>query len=324
MDRPFILVALAVALAFVPVFVSSDFWISWLTMVLFYAYLGQSWNILAGYGGQFSFGHALFFGVGAYATAILQIDLKINAWFGFVAAGAIGALVGASVGYVVFSRKLRGSYFALVTLAFAEVFRVIANTLDVTGAGVGLFLPSSPGIADLQFTQRAGFFWFNLALVTAAGALTWWIQHSRFGSNLVAVRESESAAQALGVRVLHVKIWAIGISGALAGTAGATYVQMYRFIDPPLTFGIGISIEALLGPIVGGLGTILGPVLGAFALHLVSEGTRIAFGEAAGLSLALYGALVIAIVLFVPDGLQRAFLRAISRTSRRVWGGCDA
>lgn len=324
MDRPVFLISLALALALIPLFVASNFWISWLTMVLFYAYLGQSWNILAGYGGQFSFGHALFFGAGAYATAILQINLQLNAWFGFVAAAAAGGLVGAIVGLLVFSRKLRGSYFALVTLAFAEVFRVIANTLDITGGGVGLFLPSSPGFVDLQFSQRAGFFWFNLALVSAAGALTWWIQHSRFGSDLVAVRESEVAAQALGVRVLRVKIWAIAISGALAGTAGATYVQMYRFIDPPLTFGIGISVEALLGPIVGGMGTILGPLVGAFALHLVSEGAKSMFGGAAGLSLALYGALVIVIVLFVPNGLQRAVVRWIARASRALRRRRDA
>ena len=318
MEKPVVLISIASLLFIVPFMVESNFWISWMTMVLFYAYLGQSWNILAGYGGQFSFGHALFFGMGAYVTAILQIDMQWNAWLGLIAAAAASALLGAAVGILVFGRRLRGSYFALVTLAFAEVFRVIANTLEITGGGVGLFLPNTPGLANLQFIERAGFFWFNLALVSIGGVLTWWIQHSRFGSDLVAVREGEVAAQALGVRVLRVKIWAIAMSGALAGTAGATYMQMYRFIDPPLAFGVGISVEALLGPIVGGMGTILGPLIGAFALHVVSEGARSAFGGAGGLSLAIYGAVVILIVLFVPNGLQRTLSRVFARTSRAV------
>lgn len=292
-----------VALLPLPFVVTSEFWLTWATLALFYAYLGQAWNILAGYGGQFSFGHALFFGSGAYATAMLQIHLGLNGWLGFLAAAGVAAVVGAAVGFLVFRYGLRGSYFALVTLAFAEAFRVIVNSLGITGGGVGLLVKLNPGVVSMQFPEKAGFYWLLLALVAMALALTAWLEHSRFGARLIAVRENEDAARAIGVDAFRTKLTAITLSGALAGSAGAIYVQMFQYIDPNLVFGPGKSVEALLAPIIGGLGTVFGPVLGAFALHGIAEVGKAFLGKAPGLDLVLYGVLLVLMVTFMPNGL---------------------
>lgn len=292
-----------VALLPLPFVIQSDFWLTWLTLALFYAYLGQAWNLLGGYGGQFSFGHALFFGTGAYCTAIMQIQFGINAWAGFVLAAVAAGIVGAGTGWLVFRYGLRGSYFALVTLAFAEVFRILANTFAFTGAGVGLLVPLQPGLAQMQFESKAGFFWLLLGLVVAGLLFTWWLQNARFGARLMAVRENEDAARALGVDPFNTKLLAITVSGAIAGSAGAVYVQLFLYLDPNIAYGPAMSVEALLVPIIGGLGTIFGPVLGAFALHAIAEIGRLVFGEAPGLNLVLYGLLLVLMVLFLPNGL---------------------
>ena len=165
------LAALAVvfaALGAAPLFVTSDVWLNSLIMVLYAALLGQAWNILGGYGGQFSFGHAAFFGTGAYSVAVLQVQLGVNPWIGLVAGTAMAAAVAAFVGAVSFRYGLRGSYFALVTLAFAEVLRILSNTVPFTGAGVGILIPLEPGLANMQFTGKSGYFW----LIWAMTALT--------------------------------------------------------------------------------------------------------------------------------------------------------
>lgn len=297
------IIAFTVILLPLPLLVKSDFWITWVTLALFYAYLGQAWNILGGYGGQFSFGHALFFGTGAYCTAVLQIHFGLNAWAGFVLAAIAAGVVGAGTGWLVFRYGLRGSYFALVTLAFAEVFRILANTFQFTGAGVGLLVPLQPGIAQMQFTTKAGFFWLLLALVAMSLLFAWRLENSRFGARLMAVRENEDAARAVGVDPFATKLAAIVASGGIAGSAGALYVQLFLYIDPHIAFGPGMSVEALLVPIIGGLGTVFGPVLGAFALHAIAEIGRVAFGDAPGLNLVLYGILLVLLVLFLPNGL---------------------
>src|SRR6478735_9017024 len=160
------LVAVCALLLFflvLPLFVESRFWLGFWTTTLFFALLGQSWNILGGYGGQVSFGHAVFFGTGAYVSAVLQVRLGLDAWTSAAIAVAAGALVGAFIGALSFRYGLRGSYFALVTLAFAEVFRVLANAWDFTGSGFGMLVPMKPGAANLQFGTKAGYLYVVLA-----------------------------------------------------------------------------------------------------------------------------------------------------------------
>jgi branched-chain amino acid transport system permease protein len=305
--------ALALAALAAPALIRSDFWMGFLITTLLYAYLGAAWNVLGGYGGQFSFGHALFFGTGAYASSILLTRLGVNPWLGLAAAAAAGALVAAFVGFLSFRFGLRGSYFALVTLAFAELFRILANSLDVTGGGVGIYLPLRPGLVNFQFASKTGYYYVALALAAAAVLVAWRLENSRLGARLVAIRENEDAARALGVDALKTKLAAIALSGAMTAIGGTFYAQYYLYIDPGIAFGPAVSVEILLVPIIGGLGTIFGPLLGSAALQLVAEFARRAMGDAPGLDLVLYGAILILMVRFLPDGLVGLARRLVRR-----------
>lgn len=285
------------------------------TMTALYGCLmAQSWNLLGGYGGQFSFGHALFFGTGAYLQAIGQLQWGLNAWAALPVAVAGAAVVGFFFGALSFRYGLRGSYFALVTLAFAEVFRILALSVPFTGAGVGLMVPLQAGAAQMQFPDRRGFVWLALAFVVLALLATSWVRHSRFGARLQAVRDNEDAARAVGVDPFRVKLGAIGLSAAFMGAAGAFYVQVFQYIDPGIAYGPHTSVEALVAAIVGGLGTLWGPVLGALVLHLLADLTRNLFGELPGINMIIYGAVLIAIVMFAPRGVL-----GIGASVRALW-----
>jgi branched-chain amino acid transport system permease protein len=299
------LIAIAVfaaAVACVPLVTASGVTLNFVMMALYACLLAQAWNVLGGFGGQFSFGHSLFFGTGAYVQAIAQLH-GANAWLALLLALAISAGVGLVVGALTFRYGLKGSYFALVTLAFAEVFRVIAVSVSFTGAGVGLMVPLRESAGNMQFGTRAGYLWLVLAMVTAALLVSAWLRHSRFGAYLQAVRDNEDAARAVGVNPFRIKLAAIGMSGALMGAGGAFYVQVFQYIDPGIAYGPGTSIEALVAAIVGGMGTLWGPVLGAVVLHLLGDVTRNLFGELPGINMVIYGAVLVLIVMFLPRGI---------------------
>jgi branched-chain amino acid transport system permease protein len=303
------------ALAALPLALKSDFLSHFVIMALYFALLGQAWNLLGGYGGQRSFGHAAFFGTGAYAAAILQLDLGINPWICLVLAAAAGALAGAFVGALSFRYGLRGSYFALVTLAFAEVFRIVADSVPFTGAGVGLQIPLKQSAVNFQFADKLGFYWVILALTALTTAAAWWLENSCFGADLAALRENEDAARALGIDIERTKLGAITLSAALSGLAGSFYLQYFLYLDPRLAYGVEISVAALLVPLIGGVGTVFGPLIGAFALRLLNEVSGTITGGAPGLNLVLYGALLILILAFLPDGLV-SLLPRVARTLR--------
>ena len=308
----------AAVAAALPLVVSSGFLRNLAIMTLYATLLGTAWNILAGFGGQFSFGHAVFFGTGAYAAAVLQVKFGWNAWTALPAAVAMGGVVGAFVGALSFRYGLRGSYFALVTLAFAEVFRILANTFAFTGAGVGLMVPLSKSAADFQFASGSGYFYVILAFTLVGMVITWWVKHSRFGAWLQAVRDNEDSAAALGVDVIRIKFVAITISAALMAAGGVFYVQYFHYIDSHIAYGPAVSVEALLAPIVGGLGTLFGPLLGAAVLHLLGELTRNLMGDAPGVSLVIYGVVLVVMVTFLPRGIIGGF--AALRGARRARG----
>lgn len=297
------LVLLFAAIGCLPLLVTSDFWLSFLILVLYGALLGQGWNILGGYGGQFSFGHAAFFGTGAYTVAVLQVNLGINPWIGLVVGGAMGALVAVIIGFLSFRYGLRGSYFALVTLAFAEVLRILSNSVGFTGAGVGILIPLDQRAANLQFADKEGYFYLILILAFAAFLVTWWLGNSRFGAQLMGVRDNEDAARALGVNAFRVKLGAIALSGFFTALGGVFYAQYFLYLDPAIAYGPAVSVEALLVPIIGGMGSLFGPLLGSLALHSLSEVARELIGEAPGLNLVLYGALLVIMVTLLPRGL---------------------
>jgi branched-chain amino acid transport system permease protein len=289
-----------------------------LMMALYATLLAQAWNILGGYGGQYSFGHALFFGVGAYVNGIAQVGHDINAWVALGLAVLAAAGTGLLVGALAFRYGLKGSYFALVTLAFAEVFRILALSADVTGGGVGMMLPLRESVANAQFASRRGYVGVVLAFVLLALVVTAWLRHSRQGAWLQAVRDNEDAARAAGVDPYATKLAATTMSAAFMGAGGAFYLQVFQYIDPGIVFGPQVSVEALVGAIVGGLGTLWGPLLGAAVLHALAEATRNLFGQLPGLNMVIYGAVLVLIVMFMPRGLS-----GLGRSARELWRGRD-
>lgn len=297
------IVAAVIALACIPFLTDSNAVLNFLVTALLLTLAGQGWNVLGGYGGQYSFGHAAFFGTGAYVTAILQVRYGLNAWPAFGIGIATGAAVGAAIGVLTFRSGLRGSYFALVTLAFAEVLRIIASVAPITGAGVGTLIKLDLGARALQFQGRAAFYWFILALVAIALAITKLIEQSRFGAWLVAVRENEDAARALGVDATRVKLGAMTISAAMMAAAGCFYAQYFLFLDAAIAYGPWISVEALLAPIIGGVGTVFGPLLGALMVKTLGEAAKHVTGDVPGLDLVLYGIVLILVVGFAPRGV---------------------
>lgn len=311
-------VVLIAALLGAPFAIHSGRWMEFLELTLFAALLGQGWNILGGYGGQYSFGHALFFGTAAYLQALLQFKLGWSPWLTLWIAIAGAVLVGAIVGFLSFRYGLRGSYFALVTLAFAEAFHVLSRSLvGVTegGRGVQLALNQDPekALSTFQFTfagpflSEAGFYYVILAFLLIGMAVTVWLNHSRFGAQLQAVREDEDAASALGINAFRVKMGAICLSAAVTSLSGIYYVQKFLFVDPEIAYGPGKSIEALFAAIIGGVGTVLGPLLGAAFIHLVGEGAKASIGamlgDRPGVDLILFGIILVLMLAYMPRGL---------------------
>jgi branched-chain amino acid transport system permease protein len=288
--------------------------LNFIMMALYAALLAQAWNILGGFGGQFSFGHALFFGTGAYVQAIAQVQAGLNPWLALPLAIAASGAVGLFVGSLSFRYGLKGSYFALVTLAFAEVFRILATSVPFTGAGVGLMVPLREGFTNMQFDSRRGYALLILFFVVLALMVTCWLKHSRFGAYLQAVRDNEDAAQAAGVNPFAAKLGAIVLSGGFMGAAGAFYVQVFQYIDPGIAYGAHTSVEALVGAIVGGLGTLWGPVIGALVLHLLADVTRNLFGQLPGINMVIYGTVLVMMVMFAPRGLG-----GVGQSVRAMW-----
>jgi len=281
-------------------------------LALFYAFIGQSWNIAGGFAGQLSFGHVVFFGAGAYASTILQVRFGVNPWIGLPVSAVAGGLVGWLIGYLSFRAGLRGSYFALITLAFAEMLRIIANSVEITGGGLGLLIPAKPSVANFQFSERVGFYFLILVLVTVSIAIAIWLKHSRFGAQLAAIRENEDAARALGINVFSEKLKILILSGALGGMGGCFFSQYFLYIDPIIVFGVDKSVEMLLVSMIGGAGTVYGPLIGAVLLAAISDTARVVT-NIQGLSLVIYGGLLILIIAFLPNGLIDLIQRLTKR-----------
>lgn len=317
-----VLVILIAAGALAPLFVTSVFWIDFLTLTLFLAVLGQGWNILGGYGGQFSFGHAVFFGTGAYLQIILQTKLGFSPWLAIPFSVLGGMAIGAFIGFLSFRYGLRGSYFALITLAFAEAFRVLATSADaITDGGQGIYIALNQdpekALATLQFGAGNGYYYCAILLTALSLVIAYWVENSRFGAQLVAIREDEDAAEAIGVNAFKVKMQAICLSGAITALGGVFYAQKFLFVDPNIAYGPVKSVEILVMPIIGGMGTIFGPLVGSVFLHSLGEISKFAahslVGDRPGLDLIVYGIALVLMLALLPNGLM-GLVRKIMRS----------
>lgn len=274
-----------------------------LIMILLSAYLAQCWNILSGIAGQFSFGHAAFFGIGAYTSSLLFVDLKIIPWLGIIIGALLCMAIGGGIGYLCFRYGLRGAYFTLAVLAFAEIFRIIVTNVGAFGGSLGILLPLNDSWLFLQFASRIPYYYLALIMTLLITLFTYWLQSSKLGSYFIAIKENEDAAEMLGINTSRYKIIAMCISAFLTAVGGSFYAQYMYYIDPNLAFGVDRSIAILIPAVIGGPGTVFGPLLGAAVLTPLAEITRSYLGDFGGVHLMVYGAIIILVVLFLPQGL---------------------
>lgn len=313
-----ILLALILVLAILPMFLD-QYLVTLAVLILYWAYLGNAWNILGGFAGQFSFGHAMFYGIGAYTSTVLLVDYSISPWVGMIAGAILAGLFGAFVAFLLFRFGIKGHFFALGTFAIAEMVRLFATELDFINTSIGIHIPLVKGDdwLRMQFEETlSNYYYLILGLFVFGMIVTITIVNRRLGYYFQAIRENEEAAAALGVDVLRYKVIAMAISGALTAIGGSFFTQYFMFIDPSIAFGVSVSVQILLRPIVGGVGTIWGPLVGALILTPLSELTReivrdppafLSFIEGrAGVDVMLFGAILIVVILFMPNGVVGA------------------
>ena len=306
---------LAVAVLLALPWVVSSYVITVLIFIFFYAYLGQAWNIVGGYAGQLSAGHAAFVGVGGYAAALLSMHAGLTPWIGMWIGGGLAAALGAFIGYLGFRFGLRGFYFVLLTVAFAEICRVVALNVDAVGGALGLYITFTGNPRQFQFQDNRVYYYVALALMLGATTLVWALGRHRLGAYLTAIRQDEAACEALGVNTFRCKMVAMVLSSFLTGVGGTFYAFYLFSLQPNAVFGIPLSVEIIIRPIVGGAGTVLGPILGSFILSPLAEISRTYFSQGGwnGAHLIVYGLLLIAVVLFLPQGAYPALLRLARR-----------
>jgi branched-chain amino acid transport system permease protein len=288
-----------------------------LIQILLAAYLGYCWNVLGGFAGQLSFGHALFMAVGAYTSTVLLLGAGVSPWIGMVAGGLLAAALGLFIGYLSFRYGIKGTYFGLVTLAFAEIARNVALNWGAIGGAMGLYIPIQGNDAwNLKFIDKAGYYHVVLAFLLMALGVTAWLERSRIGHCLKAIRENEDAAQALGVNLMSGKLFATALSAFMTALGGTLYAHYVTFIDPHTLLNLNVALEITIYAIVGGVGTLWGPLLGAAVLVPLAEAMRAWLGRSyAGIHLVVYGTVLMAIVMFAPDGFM-GFLRRLRAWAR--------
>ena len=281
-----------------------------------FAGLALAWNIAGGCAGLISFGHAAFFGIGAYTSTFLFLNYNVTPWLG-IFAGAIAAAVAGAVLSLICAR-LKGPFFILSSLAFAEVVRIIAlNWSSVTGGAEGLSIPPVPDLANMVLGSKAAYEALMLVYLLAAYVITRWLEASRFGFYLFAVRDNDEAAAAAGINPLMVRSAAMALSAALTGVGGTLFAQYFLYLDPTYVISPELSFQFALLPAVGGLGTAIGPILGSFLITPLSELLRANLGNAAaGLHLVIYSVGLIVVMLYFPAGVAGALDKLKSRGPR--------
>ena len=311
------LAILGLALLLLPL-VANSYLLSVATLILFFAFTGQAWNVMMGFCGQLSLGHSLYVGVGAYVAAGLFVHLGIGPWAGVWLAIACCMALGCIIGFLAFRFGISGVYFALLTIAFAEFTRIGFDHLQWTGGPGGLFLKvAQRDVIDIARFRGppAMYYYAILALTAGALALCSWLLRSRAGFYWQAIRENEEAAQALGINTFRWKMLAVAISSAMTAVAGVFYAFYYNNLFPEQIFHISRSIEIILGPIIGGVGTLFGPILGAAVLTLLADGITellaAAGVEVPGIKQVFYGVVLLVVIMFLPNGIWPTLARKL-------------
>jgi len=311
------LAVLAALLIALPLF-AGNYALSVATLILYFAYTGQAWNVMMGFAGQLSLGHALYVGVGAYAAGALFYHLGIGPWAGLWLAIALCVALGLSIGFLAFRFSISGVYFALLTIAFAEFTRIGFDHLNFTGGPGGMFLRVAQRDTWDLLNFRGPplmYYYAVLALTAGAFALCAKLLKSKAGYYWQAIRENEEAARALGINSFRWKMLAVAISSAMTAISGVFFAFYYNNLFPEQIFNISRSIEIILGPVIGGVGTLFGPILGAAVLTLLSETiteSLAAFGlDIPGVKQVFYGVVLLAVVVFLPHGIWPALAKRL-------------
>ena len=313
------LIVLAIVLALViPLIPRNPFYQDMIIMILFWATLATAWNLLGGFAGQISLGHAAFFGIGAYTSTILFLTFGISPWIGMFVGAGISMIVALIVGYPTF--RLTSHFFALATLAFGEVLRLLASYWrEMTSGGVGLLIPYKPGFENFIFENKAVYGYIILAMLLAILFISYIFKKSRFGYSLFALREDPGAAESLGVNTHRAKLYALLISVFFTSIAGTFYAQYVAFIEPDIVFASHVSIQLALLSIIGGIGTVFGPLIGSLFLTPLDIFLRgLLGGVFSGLNFVVYGVILILAVMFFPLGIagwMKKFVEKFSKPS---------
>ncbi len=310
----------ALALASVPLAIRNSFLIHVCILILMWTLLGAAWNVLGGLAGQVSFGHASLFGMGAYVTIILYLKAGLAPWWGIPLGGLFAALASLPIGLLCF--RLRGPYFSLATLAVAEIVKLVAlNWESVTNGSVGFLITGLPPVRVLghavDWESKLPFYAVAALLALAGLAATAWLQQSRLGAYLVAIRENEDAAEAVGIDTVRSKVLTLVLSAFLAGMGGGFYAFYFRYVDPDAVLNIGLSMEMVFIAMVGGLRTVGGPLVGAVFLTTVGEAVRERFQVG---HLIFYGLFMMLAIRFMPEGIWGRARRLLAGLPSRVFG----
>jgi branched-chain amino acid transport system permease protein len=298
--------------------VKSNFALDILIRILLFAYIGTAWNLLGGYAKQFSLGHAAFFGLGAYTSSLLQINFGISPWLGMVAGGVVGSIFSLPIGWLCF--RLRGPYFTIATISTAQVLMLVfLKFRDFAWGAEGTTIPNL-GDAPLmmQFDGKAPYYYLALALLIFSLVITSFIAKSRSGYYLLALGEDQDAAEAVGIDVPRQKRNIFMLSAFLTGMAGTFYVQYIYFIDPNTAFNFDISIKAALVSIVGGVGTLFGPLIGTVLLETTAALLQSWLGNQAGVQVTVYAVILMAVILWRPTGIVGFTKEVLLKHARRA------
>ncbi|WP_299713593.1 branched-chain amino acid ABC transporter permease [Tardiphaga sp.] len=290
--------------------------------ILLFSFIGVAWNLMGGYAKQLSLGHAAYFGLGAYTSTILQVDYGISPWIGMVAGGCVAMLASLPIGWLCF--RLRGPYFTIATIATAQVLMLIfLKFRDFAWGAEGTTIPNlgnAPWM--MQFEEKAAYYYVILGLLVVALGVTYWLERSWVGYYLMAIGEDEDAAEAIGVDAPRMKRYIYMASAFLTALAGTFYTQYIYFIDPATAFSFNISIEAALVSIVGGIGTLWGPVIGTVLLETTSAMLQSWLGgSAGGIQLTVYSLILMAVILWRPTGIMGFINEQRARRARKNVAG---
>jgi branched-chain amino acid transport system permease protein len=302
-------IVIAIVLLALPLLFKQDV-IHYLNLIFFFTALTAAWNIISGFGGQLSLGHSAFFAVGAYTSTLLYMDLGVTPWIGMIIGGLLAIPVAFLIGYPTF--RLRGSYFVLATLALAEVVRrLLVYFKEVTRGSVGIPMPFTGSPKNLQFPNESGYYYLFIVLAFLTLYIGWRVRYGRIGYFLLAIREDEEAAESLGVSIRRCKLFAFYISAFFTAIIGTIYSQWASYIDPDAVCSIELSVQIALAGILGGMGTVWGPLAGA-AILIVSQVLGLSFtGGLIGGVYMLYGLLLIVTILLRPQGVIGLFEQGI-------------